>query len=377
MDSKEINIYNYIATTTSVGSLINDLNRDKKIILDPVYQRDIVWDIDNYVKYIESVMKGISSPNLTFSNNKEGKICIDGKQRCTALKRFYNNEFPIEIDGVEHYFSKIIENKENKDNKKKAPKILTSEQQRIFENRLLNIIEYRDLKYGDQAEIFTRLQFGKNLTGGEIIVSKIQNEEVSIDFNKYCLQHGNALKKYYKVERKEQYSYIAELMYVIHAEMAKCISKKTIDNFLAKLNKKEMTNLCAIIDKIIENLFTDKIMKNSKIIKLKLSKSDELLVIPYKLYNSFIKDNKEDNVTPNIENIINIICNSHNKFKKMQKRGKQKSVFDEMSEIFDEEYDIIMKENKEDDEEIIEEKKKEIIEEKKKKITIRKKVKDE
>lgn len=338
MDSKSINAFKYTATTTSVGSLINDLNRDKKIILDPVYQRAVVWEQEHSAKFIESVFMGVASPNITFTDNKEGKICIDGKQRCTSLKKFYNNEFPIEIDGDIYYFSQVNENKEHKN---KTPKILTSEQRREFEKKLINIIEYTDLSYQDQAEIFTRLQYGINLTSGEIIVSKIQNEEVSKNYNSYCQKHAMSLKKYFKPERKDNYKYISELMFLINSEMGSAISKKSIDSFLSKLTKKEFNNLSNIVDKIIDKVYTDEILKKEEIFGLKLSKSDELLLIPYKVYTKIIK---EDIKILDANDINNIIIKSHKRYCNLPKRGKQKSVLSKMSEIFDEEYEKIYQE---------------------------------
>jgi hypothetical protein len=338
MQSNNINAFKYTATTTSVGSLINDLNRDKKIILDPVYQRAVVWEKDNYVKFIESVFMGVASPNITFTDNKEGRICIDGKQRCTSLKKFYNNEFPIELDGELYYFSQVNENKEHKN---KTPKVLTSEHRREFEKKLLNIVEYTDLSYQDQAEIFARLQYGKNLTSGEIIISKIQNEEVSKNYNSYCQKHALALKKYFTSERKDNYKYITELMYLINSEIGSAITKKSIDKFLSNLTKKEFNNLTIIVDKIINKVFTDDILKKEEIYGLGLSKSDELLIIPYKVYTKIIKDNIKIFGSDDINNII-IQC--HKKFKKLEKRGKQKAVLSKMSEIFDEEFQKIYEE---------------------------------
>jgi hypothetical protein len=70
--------------------------------LDPDFQRAHVWDEAKQVKFIEYLLRGgMSGLDLYFNCPEWGNcddphlVCVDGKQRITAILRFLNNEYPI------------------------------------------------------------------------------------------------------------------------------------------------------------------------------------------------------------------------------------------------------------------------------------------
>ncbi len=91
--------------TRNVGSLVSEIkDKDASINLNPLYQRDIVWDDEKKSKFINSVMLGIIPTNCVLNVHSDGKkTCVDGKQRMTSLLKFYNNEIFVEIDDVKYY----------------------------------------------------------------------------------------------------------------------------------------------------------------------------------------------------------------------------------------------------------------------------------
>lgn len=92
-----------------VSEYVNRYN-DRKIILDPPYQREFRWDIIKQSALIESILIGIPLPPIfAFSNDDYNWEIIDGLQRTTTLIRFIN-----EIDN------------ENSDIKFEGCEILTS-----------------------------------------------------------------------------------------------------------------------------------------------------------------------------------------------------------------------------------------------------------
>ncbi len=69
-------------------------------ILNPQLQRGRVWTEEQQVAYIEHVCRGGESGkevwfNQTGWNSTDRLICVDGLQRITAVRRFYNNEFKV------------------------------------------------------------------------------------------------------------------------------------------------------------------------------------------------------------------------------------------------------------------------------------------
>ncbi|KAJ3520778.1 hypothetical protein NMY22_g12593 [Coprinellus aureogranulatus] len=62
----------------------------------PDYQRDVVWNDAKQMNLIDSIFQNYPVPNLVFvrrfKNGDYYRVCIDGKQRLTSIKRFMDGE---------------------------------------------------------------------------------------------------------------------------------------------------------------------------------------------------------------------------------------------------------------------------------------------
>lgn len=71
-----------------------------KLKLNPDFQRKYKWDKENNEKtsrFIESSLMRIPLPACYFAEDEDGThIVIDGVQRITTIKKFFNDEFPLE-----------------------------------------------------------------------------------------------------------------------------------------------------------------------------------------------------------------------------------------------------------------------------------------
>src|ERR1700677_3498877 len=83
-----------------------------KIILNPPYQRNVVWDLNNMSEFIDSVMMGVNCHHIILNQDDERliSICIDGRQRLNSLIKYSKNEFPWPYNGVNYYYDKIPKN---------------------------------------------------------------------------------------------------------------------------------------------------------------------------------------------------------------------------------------------------------------------------
>ena len=75
-------------------------------------QRPLCWTLNQKRELIFSVLKGIEIPTLSIllREEEDGKrifMVIDGKQRLNAITSYYNNEFPIKLDGEDYYFNDL------------------------------------------------------------------------------------------------------------------------------------------------------------------------------------------------------------------------------------------------------------------------------
>jgi hypothetical protein len=67
-----------------------------KLIIQPDFQRNVVWELDKKSKFIESVILNFPLPPWYLNQTKEGKlIIVDGLQRTTALHEFVNDKFKL------------------------------------------------------------------------------------------------------------------------------------------------------------------------------------------------------------------------------------------------------------------------------------------
>jgi uncharacterized protein with ParB-like and HNH nuclease domain len=67
-----------------------------KLIIDPEFQRNLVWKLEQKSKFIESVILNFPLPPWYVNQTMDGKyIIVDGLQRTSALHQFINDEFKL------------------------------------------------------------------------------------------------------------------------------------------------------------------------------------------------------------------------------------------------------------------------------------------
>lgn len=77
------------------------------------FQRKLVWPLDKKISFIDSLINDIPIGSFYINSNIHdlelgegyGKILWDGKQRIHALHSFIMDEFAIEVDGTQVYYS--------------------------------------------------------------------------------------------------------------------------------------------------------------------------------------------------------------------------------------------------------------------------------
>lgn len=139
----------------SYDKSVEDLNNmmikeDPKIKLDPDYQRNYLWDNKKSSLLIESILLNVPIPVIYLSENEDSSWdVIDGLQRLTSIKRFYNDEFTLR--GLE-----ILDELDGKKYSKLPPKA-----RRIIDNGMIRVVvllneTHPEIKY----DIFMRLNRG-------------------------------------------------------------------------------------------------------------------------------------------------------------------------------------------------------------------------
>ena len=69
---------------------------EKRIIVNPEFQRNQLWKQEQKSRFIESVILNFPLPPIYLDQNKENKyIVIDGIQRTTAHSEFFDDKFAL------------------------------------------------------------------------------------------------------------------------------------------------------------------------------------------------------------------------------------------------------------------------------------------
>lgn len=252
--------------TKDVETVVYEVHKDKeKIQLNPVYQRDVIWDNEMMSGFINSVVKGIVPNHLIFNLDTEtgDKICIDGKQRVMSLVNFMNNKIPVDLGNEDNtdtvYYDSVPKNSNSR--------IMTPKEKSLFKNSEISIVQYTDLSYVDQVDVFNRIQNRKNMSEGEKMPCKFKFEDVSNSFKKQCDKDSivEKLNKFCKTESKAHYSLIIKLMYIIHFDKLS-ISKKKLDNFIGKISsEKKLRMLANKTFHVVEKCFSKELLGHDSV----------------------------------------------------------------------------------------------------------------
>lgn len=176
---------------------------EKKEILIPDVQRELVWTKSQKQLLIDSLFKDYDIPKIYFrdteANGKKIYYVVDGQQRLNAIFSFMSNKFelPKDADDIEN---EKVAGKEYKD--------LSSELQIVFQSRTLDIVHLVDYSDEEIDETFLRLQNGTPLKAAEkrrAITGEMRNVIKTLSqselFEKYC-DYDNAHYAYEDVTTK-------------------------------------------------------------------------------------------------------------------------------------------------------------------------------
>ena len=146
--------------------------KNGSLVFDNAIQRHEVWDVVKKSEFIESLIRDFFVlPIITVRTNdkvqtKKGMVsvydCIDGKQRCTTLRRYMDDEFAL--TGLKPYF--LSDGTEIDLNGLKFSE-LDEEFQDSIRGFGFNVYYFSDIEDDEVAEMMSRLNNGKPLTGIE------------------------------------------------------------------------------------------------------------------------------------------------------------------------------------------------------------------
>ena len=171
---------------------------DKKLILDPDYQRNIIWDEEKKTSFIESLYMGIIIPPIyvveipstdILSGNKYE--VVDGKQRLSTIKSFINNDLKLREKNLE-YYADLFGEKKFAEIRECCSKETTEMLSSVLDVYVITANSPDFTKY----DIFSRLNKGSEKLRVNEIRKAIYHSELTKTIDKYVKDNQN--KEYYK-----------------------------------------------------------------------------------------------------------------------------------------------------------------------------------
>lgn len=127
-------------------------NADKPIKLYEL-NRDFVWDMVMQEGLIVSVLTGYPIPPITTCNG----YIVDGGNRTTTLWRFKNNMFSVKLNGVEHSYSSVSNNRELS---------------KLWDKCQVPVVEITEATSDNISDIYQNLNNGVKLTIGQLLENR-------------------------------------------------------------------------------------------------------------------------------------------------------------------------------------------------------------
>ncbi|WP_281214295.1 HNH endonuclease family protein [Shewanella insulae] len=163
----------------SVKNLMNRINANreddlKKVVsVDdsdvPSWQRQVVWNEEEMGLLIYSIVKGYPIGTIILWQKENGiRVPIDGRQRLTAIKNFYNGHFSIpDLHKVDEKYRNKKYSLQAGDQEKGFTE-LSADEKDALDDYELSCKQYEDINEDIAMDIFVMLQGGKSLTKTEV-----------------------------------------------------------------------------------------------------------------------------------------------------------------------------------------------------------------
>lgn len=102
----------FVAEKRVLLNVCKNINRGN-INLSPSWQRNVVWNKRMQQDLISTILKGFPiNPVVFWRTEKDNKeVCVDGKNRLSAINDFVNNKFMVSFQGKEISYKDLTEEK--------------------------------------------------------------------------------------------------------------------------------------------------------------------------------------------------------------------------------------------------------------------------
>ena len=154
-----------------VKPLIGKMKREKIVLKHKLQRRESVWSNPNKSLLIDSLLRGYIVPPVYTISEDGVQYVIDGIQRLSTLKGFYNDEFaiskkaePVIIEGTEYNIAGLKFSK--------LDQVVKDE----LDSSAITVYEITEYTDKDVREMFRRLNSGKPLNTSQKLTPDMSDE---------------------------------------------------------------------------------------------------------------------------------------------------------------------------------------------------------
>ena len=154
-----------------VKPLIGKMKREKIVLKHKLQRRESVWSNPNKSLLIDSLLRGYIVPPVYTISEDGVQYVIDGVQRLSTLKGFYNDEFaiskkaePVIIEGTEYNIAGLKFSK--------LDQVVKDE----LDSSAITMYEITEYTDKDVREMFRRLNSGKPLNTSQKLTPDMSDE---------------------------------------------------------------------------------------------------------------------------------------------------------------------------------------------------------
>lgn len=226
---KMLNKTKIVKQTWSILEIYQKL-KDKKLLVDTKYQRNVIWDKGKQTAFIESLFMGIIIPPIyvveipgdDFLDQNKYEV-VDGKQRVSTIKSFIGGTLSLRGKSLEYYrdwYGERTFNAIRESHKDEVNEMLSS----VLDIYVITANSPESTKY----DIFSRLNKGSEKLKVNEIRKAIYRSEILEHIEAYVEEHENDLL--YKmlfsendIRRYEDYGrFFRSIAFCVNSDLDKC-----------------------------------------------------------------------------------------------------------------------------------------------------------
>lgn len=250
----------------SIETLLGNVRMRNKIVYDPYYQRNYVWDNDKATYFIESILLGTEIPPLVFFKTDQGKIeVIDGRQRYETLSKFFNGNLSLTKKGLTNL--KSLHKQKYTDLELKIQDIYLDTKIRIIEFSIVNEPKLTERQEDlIKKEIFRRYNSGITpLTSVDINRAMYNNDDITNFFKSKIKDNGNLNQKLIELFFNANTNRKVSVDTIMHKIRQMLVLHRIPVKYYSRSNNRQF---------VIENFY-----------EILMNENEE----PVKIYNNFMK----------------------------------------------------------------------------------------